>query len=123
MQNPLRRKVLVADDVRVIAETLAVILNRSGFDPAVAYDGEEAVEKARNWKPDLLLSDVIMPRLNGIEAAIQICMLIPECRVLLFSAQAATAGRLQDSHLNGRRFEILEKPIHPAELIARLRNL
>ncbi len=78
---------------------------------------------AKNWKPDLLLSDVVMPRLNGIEAAIQICMMIPQCRVLLFSGQAATAGMLNDARLNGNHFEVLEKPIYPTDLIARLRNL
>jgi CheY-like chemotaxis protein len=122
-QEKPRAKVLVVDDERVIADTLAIILRQSGFETAVAYDGEEAVEKARIWKPDLLLSDVIMPRLNGVEAAIQICMIVPECRVLLFSGQAATAGMLRDPRLKRHRFEVLQKPIHPVELIARLRTL
>lgn len=118
-----RSKVLVADDERVIADTLAIILSQSGFDTAVAYDGKAAVEKARIWKPNLLLSDVMMPHLNGIEAAIEICKMIPECRVLLFSGQAATAGMLNDASLDGHNFEILQKPIHPTDLIARLRTL
>lgn len=117
-QDQLRPKVLVADDERVVADTLAIILSDSGFDTAVAYDGKEAVEKAENWKPDLLLSDVIMPRLNGIEAAVQICTMVPKCRVLLLSGQAATAGMMHDARLNGHHFEILQKPIHPTELIA-----
>jgi DNA-binding response OmpR family regulator len=122
-QDQSRRKVLVADDERVIADTLVVILSQSGFDTAVAYDGKEAVEKAKRWKPDLFLSDVMMPGLNGIEAAIQICMLIPECRVLLFSGQAETVKIVYQALLNGHHFEILHKPVHPAELIARLRAL
>jgi DNA-binding NtrC family response regulator len=71
----------------------------------------------------LASSDVVMPKLNGIEAAIQICMLIPECRVLLSSGQAATAGMLTDASLEGHNFEMLQKPIHPTDLIARLRTL
>lgn len=47
----------------MIADTLAVILNQSGFETTAVYDGKEAVEKARSWKPDLLLSDVMMPGL------------------------------------------------------------
>jgi CheY-like chemotaxis protein len=118
-----RLKVLVADDERFIADTLAVILNLNGFEATAVYCGNEAVRKAWAWKPDLLLSDVLMPGLNGIEVAIQICMMIPECRVLLFSGQAGTADMLQDARIHGHNFQILRKPIHPAELIARLRSL
>jgi CheY-like chemotaxis protein len=119
----IRPRVLVADDERVIADALAIILSQSGFDTANVYDGKEAVEKAQSWKPDLLLSDVMMPGLSGIEAAIQIRVMVPECKVVLFSGHAATAGMLDDSRLDGNHFEILQKPIYPAELISRLRTL
>jgi CheY-like chemotaxis protein len=117
------RKILIADDERLIADTLAIILRRSGFDTAVAYDGAEALAKAQAWKPDLLLSDVMMPGVNGIEAAIEIRKLIPECRVLLFSGYAESANLLQDSRVQGHNFEILQKPLHPAELIAHLQTV
>ena len=123
MPPPPRPRVLVADDEHMIADTLAIILNQAGFETATAYDGNEAVEKARTWNPDLLLSDVMMPEMNGIDAAIQICTMFPECRVLLFSGQASTAAMLSDARLKGHHFEILQKPVHPADLIARLRNL
>jgi CheY-like chemotaxis protein len=118
-----RAKVLVADDERMIADTLAIILSHAGFETATAYDGTEAVEKAWAWKPDLLLSDVVMPGLNGIDAAIQIRRMIPDCRVLLFSGQAGTAGMLDDARVRGHKFEILQKPVHPYELLDRLRKL
>ena len=117
-----RPKVLVADDERVIADTLAVILNQSGFEAAAVYDGAEAVEKARTWGPDLLVSDVVMPELSGIDAAIRICAMFPGCRVLLFSGQAATADLLADARISGHNFEVLAKPIHPNELLAHLRT-
>jgi CheY-like chemotaxis protein len=81
------------------------------------------VEAARRWKPDLLVSDVMMPELTGIEAAIQIRLLIPECKVLLFSGQTETAAMLSDARLRGYDFEILQKPVHPTDLIDRLRML
>ena len=65
-------KVLVVDDERVIADTLAIILNQHGFDASAVYTGTAAVERARSVKPDLIISDVIMPDMNGIEAAITI---------------------------------------------------
>jgi CheY-like chemotaxis protein len=121
--SPPRPRVLVADDERVIADTLAIILRQNGFETATAYNGREAVEAARRWKPDLLVSDVMMPELTGIEAAIQIRLLIPECKVLLFSGQTETAAMLSDARLRGYDFEILEKPVHPTDLIDRLRLL
>jgi DNA-binding response OmpR family regulator len=113
-------KVLIADDERLIADTLQVILNKNGFAAATAYDGQAAIDTARVWQPDIFLSDVVMPGLNGIEAAIRICNMIPECHVVLFSGQAATTDLLHEAGLQGYRFEILHKPIAPVELLAHL---
>jgi len=117
-----RPRVLVADDERLIANTLGTILTRSGFETTVVYDGQQAVDAARVWRPDILLSDVVMPALNGVEAAIQICAIIPECRVLLFSGQAGTSDLLQAARARGHNFEVLPKPIPPNELLAHLRS-
>jgi len=86
-----KHKVLVADDEKVIADTLAMILNQSGFEARAVYSGEKAVELTSTFEPDMLISDVIMADLNGIDAAIRIRQLRPEIKVLLFSGQAATA--------------------------------
>ena len=88
-------KVLVADDERVIADTLAMILNQSGFDARAVYSGEKALELAPVFQPDMLISDVIMADLNGIDAAIRIRALLPGIKILLFSGQAATADLLE----------------------------
>ncbi len=71
-------KVLVVDDEHVIADTLAIILNQHGFDALAVYTGTGAVEQARNLHPDLIISDVIMPDMDGIEAAIHIRAFLPE---------------------------------------------
>lgn len=115
-------KVLVVDDERVIADTLAIILNQSGFDAAAVYTGTDAVERARKEEPDLIISDVIMPDMNGIEAAIRIRQILPSCKILLFSGQAATADLLEKARLQGHEFEILAKPVHPQDLLAKLRG-
>jgi len=115
-------KVLVVDDERVIADTLAIILGQNGYEASAAYTGKEAVEKAKAWPPDLIISDVIMPDMNGIEAAIQIRKLLPKCKILLFSGQAATADLLESARQQGHEFEILAKPVHPADLLAKLRS-
>ncbi len=90
-ENREKPKVLVVDDERVIADTLAMILNQSGFEARAVYSGEKAVELAASFTPDMLITDVIMADLNGIDAAIMIRALLPRIKILLFSGQAATA--------------------------------
>ena len=120
--NSVKPKVLVADDERVIADTLAIILNQSGFEATAVYSGEKAVETARTLAPDMLISDVIMTDLNGIDAAIRIRTMLPTCKILLFSGQASTADLLDRARAQGHEFEILAKPVHPQDLLARLRG-
>jgi len=117
-----RPRVLVADDERVIADTLTMILNQSGFDARAAYSGERAIELASEFKPEMLVSDVIMGGLSGIDAAIRIRGLIPQVKILLFSGQAATSDLLETARDQGFEFEILAKPVHPQDLLARLRG-
>jgi CheY-like chemotaxis protein len=120
--NQVKPKVLVADDERVIADTLAIILNQSGFEATAVYSGEKAVETARSFQPDMVISDVIMTDMNGIDAAIKIRVMLPSCKILLFSGQAATADLLDRARVQGHEFEILAKPVHPQDLLARLRR-
>ena len=115
-------RVLVVDDERVIADTLAIILGQNGYETTVAYTGKEAVEKVRTVQPNLIISDVIMPDMNGIDAAIQIRKMLPQCKILLFSGQAATADLLENARQQGHEFEILAKPVHPADLLAKLKS-
>jgi len=121
-ENAARPKVLVVDDERVIADTLAMILNQSGFQAQPIYSGEGAVELASTFEPDMLISDVIMADLNGIDAAIRIRELLPKIKILLFSGQAATADLLDNARKHGYEFEILAKPVHPQDLLNKLRG-
>jgi CheY-like chemotaxis protein len=121
-ENTAKPKVLVADDERVIADTLAMILNQSGFEARAVYSGEKAVELAPVFEPDMLISDVIMAGLNGIDAAIRVRSLLPGIKILLFSGQAATADLLEKARTQGYEFEILAKPVHPQDLLSKLRG-
>jgi CheY-like chemotaxis protein len=121
-ENRVKPKVLVVDDERVIADTLAMILNQSGFEARAVYSGEKAVELAASFTPDMLITDVIMADLNGIDAAIMIRALLPNIKILLFSGQAATADLLEKARAKGYEFEILAKPVHPQDLLSRLQG-
>jgi CheY-like chemotaxis protein len=120
MTDLRKPKVLIVDDEQIIANTLAMILSRAGYDALTAYCGETAVEVALRFEPDMLISDVFMPGITGIEAAVQIRADCPACKVLLFSGQAASINMLEMARSQDHQFEILLKPVHPADLLARL---
>ena len=119
--NPLPR-ILVVDDERLIADTIVQILNRNGFIAEAAYSGSRAIELARLYCPELVLSDVMMPNVDGVEAAIAIRGHCPDTRIVLFSGQAATVEILARARERGFDFELLPKPIHPTQLIKHLRS-
>jgi len=115
-------KVLVADDEHAIADTLAVILTKAGFETRAVYSGEAAVEMAGHFRPNMLITDVVMTGTSGIEAAIKIGAMLPDCKILLFSGHAATVDLLEKARTQGHEFEIVAKPVHPGDLLVRLRN-
>lgn len=121
MQSPAPR-ILVVDDEKVIADTIVQILNKNGFIADAAYSGEEAIEKAARRCPELVLSDVLMPQIDGVEAAIAIRERCPDTRIILFSGQSATVEILARARERGHTFELLPKPIHPTQLIKHLRE-
>lgn len=123
MLLPERPRILVADDERIIADTLAMILNQSGYESVPVYGGRQAVEKARRWSPDLFLADVSMPELDGLHAAIEICAMHPGCRVLLFSGEPSSKLVVLEAASKGHSFEFLHKPIPPLDLLRRIRHL
>jgi DNA-binding response OmpR family regulator len=120
--NLYRPVVLVVDDESVIADTLTEILNRSGFAAMPAYDGEGALESALLMPPELLITDVVLPEMSGIELAISMKRIFPDCRIILFSGQAATSDLLASANSRGHHFSLLKKPIHPTELLARVKE-
>jgi CheY-like chemotaxis protein len=115
-------RILDVDDEPLIADTIVQILNRSGFIAEAAHGGREAVEAARRIAPDIVLSDVLMPHLDGVEAAIAIQKFLPNTRIVLFSGQAATVEILARASRRGYHFELLAKPLHPTQLIKHLRS-
>jgi CheY-like chemotaxis protein len=112
--------VVVVDDERVIADTLSVILSKSGFSTVTAYDGISALELARVVRPRLLISDVAMPGMTGVELAIAVIRMDPECKILLFSGQAATVDLLERARNTGYHFSALSKPVHPVDMLRRV---
>ena len=116
-------RIFVVDDEPIIASTLAAILNQSGFAAKAFTNPLAALESILETPPDLLLTDVVMPQLSGIDLAIRVRLEAPECKVLLFSVQAATAGLLEEAQKRGHDFHLLAKPVHPADLLAAITTM
>jgi CheY-like chemotaxis protein len=112
--------IFVVDDEHVIAATLTTILHMNGFSARFFTDPVEALTAARLDAPDLLVSDVAMPGLSGVDLAIRIKAQNPECKILLFSGQAATLDLLKDARNQGHNFQLLQKPVHPSVMLSRI---
>ena len=93
------RRILVVDDQREIADSVASILLAEGFDVYLAHDGEEAVETAVRERPDLILMDYQMPKLDGVQAAIRIRETLPrgKCRILLATAALMDLSTVEEA--------------------------
>ena len=111
------------DDDSSVADTLAMVLNASGFDATAAYSGEPAtLELARLMALDNVVADVMMEPMNGIQTALAISQIHPDCQVLLISGNERTSQLLQDAIDAGHAFTILAKPVYPTVIINYLRG-
>jgi DNA-binding NtrC family response regulator len=108
-----RKRILVVDDERVITDTLVAIFLKGGYDARGVYSAEQALALIPEWRPALAIIDVRLPQMNGIDLAIALKARFPDCRLSLFSGQAATSDLLEMAKQNGHSFEVFPKPVHP----------
>lgn len=113
----------IVDDENLVASTFELILMSKGFNARSFVDPLDALEAARTTKPHLLLTDVMMPNMNGIELAQHIRQLHPSCSVLLLSGEPAAHRILSKAASQGERFEILAKPVHPETMLEKIQEL
>jgi DNA-binding NtrC family response regulator len=117
------RRILVVDDEHPLADTLAAILERAGYKSTAAYSPSEALAALSESRPDLIISDVMMPLMNGVELAIRADQLHPGIKVLLISGHAATQEIMDEARLDGLSIELMAKPVHPDELMSKVAEL
>jgi CheY-like chemotaxis protein len=109
--------VFIVDNEHVIASSIAAILKLNGYTATFFTSPLEALAAARSIAPDLLISDVQMPSISGIDLAIQMRAQFPTCKILLFSGQPATFDLLAEARGRGHDFDLLLKPMLPTELL------
>jgi CheY-like chemotaxis protein len=102
---PHSSKVLIVDDDRTIADTLALIFSSGGYETQTAYTAEQAIEIVAEWLPDLAIIDVVLPQTNGIDLAILLTAQCPACRLMLSPASRSLSlswPKLRQSDISSR---------------------
>jgi DNA-binding NtrC family response regulator len=117
------RSIFVVDDEKIISQTLAAIFRQVGFKASPFENAQEAIDAATIEAPDLMITDVVMPGMSGIELAIIFQERWPQCKTVLFSGQAVTADLLEEARKTGHHFDVLAKPVHPSDLLAKLNEI
>jgi DNA-binding NtrC family response regulator len=115
--------IFVVDDRLIVAETLVMVLVQAGFRALAFEDPTMALSAATIKHPDVLISDVIMPQMTGVDLALAVLRLHPGCRVLLYSAQIQTDDLLDRAKAEGHELEMLSKPVQPSQILEKLRDL
>lgn len=112
------RRILIVDDEHVIADTLSVIFGKEGFDARVAYSTDDALLRAREFPPDILLCDINMPGRDGLELIYELLREQPDCRVMVLTGSVPGMRRVREGTRSfSRPLPILIKPCQPGDLL------
>lgn len=114
-------KILVADDEAALRGALDIILRKAGYDTCMATDGAQAIEVFMQQRPDLVILDVMMPRLSGIEVCEALRAISPEVPLLMLSAKGAVSDKT--CGLRAGADDYVVKPFDDEELLLRLEAL
>jgi DNA-binding NtrC family response regulator len=122
MKAVAKQKVFVVDDEEQIARLLSVVLRAEQFDIETFYDAGSALERATKCPPDVLVSDITMPEMDGITLANRVRKRNPKCKIVLMSGNPnwGVRGALQLSRLDG--FTLLLKPFTIKELLSLIKS-
>jgi DNA-binding response OmpR family regulator len=119
----LGRSILIVEDEKEIRDLLVLYLRKEGFQPLVAQDGEEGLSKARSEKPDLILLDILMPKMDGLEILrkIRADLEIARTPVAMLTAKGDETDRIVGLELGADDY--IPKPFSPREVVARIKAI
>jgi len=127
MRHPSRatRKpvVLVVDDEPSVSKTLAWLLRENGYNSMFCLDAKTALDIARGIAADVAIVDVVLPDGDGIEVALQLQTLVPNCKILLITGNMEGSDRILQARANGIAFDAFPKPVSVRELFGALSQL
>ena len=119
-----RAKILVVDDDERLANGAAAILHAAGWECFTVYNASDAMAAADSFAPDVVVSDIVMPGMDGFAACLEIKRNLPACRILLVSGVVASSEDVAKLHPSSEcDFQLLPKPVQPERLVAAVARL
>jgi DNA-binding response OmpR family regulator len=119
MSDKRRGRVLVVDDEPTIAEIVARYLERASYETRIAADGHAALAHASTWHPDLVVLDLMLPGIDGLEVMRRLREIAgPRVAIILLTAKGEESDRIDGLRLGADDYVV--KPFSPAELVARV---
>jgi CheY-like chemotaxis protein len=110
-------RILVVEDEAVVLHTLQLILKQHGYNVRGARDGKEALAIVPTFSPNILLCDINLPDMDGIQISLEVKNALPDCRIVLLSGEITSTELLEEAEAQGYRFEVLAKPTEPQQLL------
>jgi len=114
----MKEKILVVDDVDTIARVYARFLEREGYEVRIAFNGEQALEEWNKFHPDLIISDIRMPKMSGFELANTIRKKAPKQKIILMTGYADEAEVLEQQKSHG--FPFFTKPADLQTVVSKI---
>jgi DNA-binding response OmpR family regulator len=113
-----RARVLIAEDDLKTSEMVALYLRHAGYDVAQSFDGEVALEKAASWEPDLVVLDLMLPKVSGLDVCARLRS-TGDVPIIMLTARTTETDRLRG--LESGADDYVSKPFSPRELVARVK--
>jgi DNA-binding response OmpR family regulator len=113
-------RVLVVDDERALADLVGSYLTRDGFEVSLAHDGQAAIERAREVDPDVMVLDLGLPLIDGIEVC-RVVRTFSDCYIVMLTARSEEIDKLIGLSVGADDY--LTKPFSPRELLARIQAM
>jgi DNA-binding NtrC family response regulator len=117
----MKPRILIADDEKTIRETISVILQDEGYETGTAADGKEALELLNRQNFDLLISDLRMPEMDGLELIKNCLRICPQTSVIIITAYASVESAIEALRLGA--YDYIIKPFNHDDLILRVKRL
>jgi DNA-binding response OmpR family regulator len=121
--RPAKAKVLVVDDERHIARFLEFVLKKAGYDVALAYNGEQALSVVEAFNPDVLLLDLVLPGVTGLEVLKRLRADAKHAKLIVMVLSARSFGEVPAELREAGANEHCSKPIAPSTLLSKLADL
>jgi len=123
MKHMLTRKILLVDDEPYIIKSLCFVLEKKGYNVLCANNGEDALDKIKSYRPDLVLLDVMMPKKNGYDVCLEIRKYqeFKNLYIIMLTAKSQDADK--EKGLQAGANEYFTKPFSPVKMLQRLEEI